>query len=279
MQATRIASTVQRDRVDGRPPIEGAHADIRIVNRAGASKLLTDEIEKLVLADRRKDEFLAILSHELRSPLAAIQNAIAVLRSSRVIEVSVQNGMHELIERQARQISLLATGLLDVGRITRGQLLLQLERIDLVTVLDNAIETVEPDFTRRAQVFAATRPRVSIWVLADASRLEQVFVNLLANASKYTDEGGQISLSLQAQDGYAVVRIKDSGIGIAAHTLPDIFDLFMQVDVTSARSRSGVGVGLALVRKIVEMHDGSVIALSAGLGQGSEFVVRLRAHG
>jgi signal transduction histidine kinase len=115
-------------------------------------------------------------------------------------------------------------------------------------------------------------------VLADASRLEQVFVNLLTNASKYTDEEGQISLSLQLEEGYAVVRVKDSGIGIAAHTLPNVFDLFMQADVTSARSRSGVGVGLALVRRIVEMHDGSVTALSAGLGQGSEFVVRLRAQ-
>jgi signal transduction histidine kinase len=108
--------------------------------------------------------------------------------------------------------------------------------------------------------------------------LEQVFVNLLTNASKYTDEGGQITLSVQTQDGYAVVRVKDSGIGIAAQALPDVFNLYMQVDVASARSRSGVGVGLALVRKIIEMHDGSVTALSAGLGKGSEFVVRLRAH-
>jgi signal transduction histidine kinase len=108
--------------------------------------------------------------------------------------------------------------------------------------------------------------------------LEQVFVNLLTNASKYTDAGGQISLSLQAKNGYAVVRVKDSGIGIAAQALQNVFDLFVQVDSASARSRSGAGVGLALVRKLVEMHDGSVTALSAGLGQGSEFVVRLRAQ-
>jgi signal transduction histidine kinase len=186
--------------------------------------------------------------------------------------------MHELIERQVQQMSLLASGLLDVGQLTRGQMQLQRARTDLLAVLNNAMETVEPDFNRRHQVFSATWPRCSIWVLADASRLEQVFVNLLTNASKYTDEGGQISLSLQALDGYAVVRIKDSGIGIAAHTLPNIFDLFMQVGAEAGRTRSGVGVGLALVRKIIEMHDGSVTALSAGLGQGSEFVVRLRAQ-
>jgi len=108
--------------------------------------------------------------------------------------------------------------------------------------------------------------------------LEQVFVNLLINASKYTDEGGRISMSLEAQGAYAVVRVKDSGIGIAAHMLPNVFDLYMQVDVAGERSRSGVGVGLALVRRIVELHEGSVSALSAGLGQGSEFVVRLRAQ-
>lgn len=259
------------------PQIASAYTDIRVMNGGGASSEPADEIQRLLLADQRKDEFLAILSHELRSPLAAIQNAITVLRSSRGIDMTVQSGMHELIERQARQISLLATGLLDVGQIARGQLRLQRARIDLVTVLDNAVETVAPEFSRRGQVFTLTRPRVSLWVLADASRLEQVFVNLLTNASKYTDDGAQISLSLQAQNGYAVVRVKDSGIGIAAQTLPRIFDLFVQADVASARSRSGVGVGLALVRKIIEMHDGSVAALSAGLGRGSEFVVRLRA--
>jgi signal transduction histidine kinase len=257
---------------------DGTDIAIRVVNpRCSSSSLLADQIEGLILADQRKDEFLAVLSHELRSPLGALQNAITVLRSPRGSDVTVQKGMYELIDRQIRQMSLLASGLLDVGRITRGQLQLQHSRIDLLTVLNNAVETVEPEFSRRQQTFKAIWSHASVWVLADASRLEQVFVNLLTNASKYTDDGGRISMSLQPEDGYAVVRVKDSGIGIAASALPNIFDLFMQVDVGSARSRSGVGVGLALVRRIVDMHGGSVKARSAGVGQGSEFVVRLRA--
>jgi signal transduction histidine kinase len=259
--------------------MQANQAAVELISPYGSlSSLLAGRIETLILADRRKDEFLAILSHELRSPLAAILNAIMVLRSPRGNEVAVHAGMLELIDRQVRQMLLLATGLQDVGRITRGQLQLQKSRIDLVTVLNNATETVDPDFSRRGQTLTTTWPCSSIWVLGDASRLEQVFINLLTNASKYTDEGGQISLSLQMQNYDVAVRIRDSGIGIAAEMLPNVFDLYMQVDVASARSRSGVGLGLALVRKIVEMHGGSVSAYSAGLGQGSEFVVRLRAQ-
>jgi two-component system CheB/CheR fusion protein len=174
-------------------------------------------------------------------------------------------------------MSLLATGLLDVGALARGQLQLQRTRIDLVTVLISATETVLSETSRRGQALTTAWPRSSVWVFADPNRLEQVFVNLLTNASKYTEEGGQISISLLELDGSATVRVRDSGIGIAPHMLAHVFELFMQVPVTSARQISGVGVGLALVRKLVEMHDGSVMALSAGLGQGSEFVVRLRA--
>jgi signal transduction histidine kinase len=257
--------------------MKGQHAEVTSVARSSPSSVLAMENHELVLADRRKDEFLAILSHELRSPLTAIQNAIAILRGPRGADASVQGGMLELIDRQVRQMSLLAAGLLDVGGIARGQLQLQHARIDLISVLIRAVETVQSDISRRGQLFTASLPRSSVWVLADPNRLEQVFVNLLTNASKYTDEGGQISLSLLALEGYAVVRIKDSGIGIAAHMLAHVFELFTQVPATSARPRSGVGVGLALVRKLVEMHEGSVTALSAGLGQGSEFVVRLRA--
>jgi signal transduction histidine kinase len=256
---------------------DGTHSAIRLVHPLSSpSSLASCRLDALVLADRRKDEFLAVLSHELRSPLGAVQNAIAVLRSPRGSDVTVQNGMYELIERQVRQMSLLASGLLDVGRITRGQLQLQHSRIDLLTVLNNAVETAEPEFSRRGQLFTATWAHCSVWVQADASRLEQVFINLLTNASKYTDNGGQITMSVQTQNGYAVVRVKDSGIGISALALPNIFDLFVQVNVASPRSRSGVGVGLALVRSIVDMHGGSVQALSAGPGLGSEFVVRLR---
>ena len=238
-------------------------------------QLLATKIDQLSAANRRKDEFLAILSHELRSPLASIQHGIGVLRSQSGAEVTVQRGMHELIERQVRQIAQLASGLLDVGRITSGHLLVERQRIDLLAVLAKAIETLEPEFRRRGQVLLPTGAASGIWLLADASRLEQVFVNVLANASKYSDEGGQVSLSVSAHDGHAIVRIKDSGIGIAEHALPHIFDLYVQADATSARSRSGLGIGLALVRKIVQLHGGTVTATSAGLAHGSEFIVRL----
>jgi len=237
--------------------------------------LLATKIEQLSTANRRKDEFLAILSHELRSPLASIQHGISVLRSQSGAEVTVQRGMHELIERQVRQIAQLASGLLDVGRITSGHLLVERQRIDLLAILAKAIETIEPEVCRRGQALLPTWAASNVWLLADASRLEQVFVNLLANASKYSDAGGQVLLSASTHDGHAIVRIKDSGIGIAAHALPHIFDLYVQADATSARSRSGLGIGLALVHKIVQLHGGTVTATSAGLGQGSEFIVRL----
>jgi signal transduction histidine kinase len=277
MHAAEIDRTTQKHPLAAHPWMPALHAGVTAVAGRSPSSLLALEIEKLVLVNRRKDEFLAMLSHELRSPLAAIQNAMAILRSSRGSDTAVQGGMHELIERQVRQMSLLANGLLDVGGIARGQLQLQQARIDLVTVLISAIETVQSDISRRCQLLTAAWPRSSIWVFADPGRLEQVFVNLLTNASKYTEEGGQISMSLLIVDGEAVVSIKDSGIGMAAHMLPHVFDLFMQVPVAAAHSRSGVGVGLALVRKLVEMHEGSVTALSGGIGQGSEFVVRLPA--
>jgi len=279
MQAANFDLTAESSHSSARPRIQAPHAEASPANGHSPSSSLAIELERLILADRRKDEFLAMLSHELRSPLSAIQNAIAILRSSQGADATVQGGMYELIDRQVRQMSLLASGLLDVGGIERGQLQLQYTRIDLITVLISAIETIQSDINRRGQVLSAVWPRSSVWVLADPNRLEQVFVNLLTNASKYSDEGGQISMSLLAQDGYAIVSVKDSGLGIAANALAHIFDLFMQVPIASAaaRPRSGVGLGLALVRKLVEMHDGSVTATSAGLGQGSEFVVRLRA--
>lgn len=237
--------------------------------------LLAAKVEQLSTANRRKDEFLAVLSHELRSPLASIQHGIAVLRSRNGADMTVQRGMHELIERQVRQIAQLAAGLLDVGRITSGHLLVERKRTELRAIVAKAIETLEPEFARRSQTFVPRWAAYGIWLMADASRLEQVFVNLLANASKYTDEGGRVSLSVSTENGYAIVRIKDSGIGIAAHALPNIFDLYVQVDATSPRSKSGLGIGLALVHKIVQLHGGTVTATSAGLGRGSEFVVRL----
>ena len=229
-------------------------------------------------ADRRKNEFLAMICHELRSPLASIGNAVGILRRATGDDLATQQRMHALIERQLGQMKLLADGLLDVSRITCGKLRLQRERVDLCLIVRNAIETLESDFNQRDHRLAATWPDVPVWLHADARRLEQVFVNLLGNASKYTDTGGELSVSTYARDGRAVVHIRDSGIGIARDVLPHIFDLFVQADEAAQRSRSGLGIGLSLVRTLVELHGGIVTATSVGLGQGSEFTVNLPAE-
>lgn len=238
-------------------------------------RLSRSRIDELITADRRKNEFLAVLCHELRSPLTSIQNAIGILRSRTGEDLALQRRMHALIERQVCQMTLLAAGLLDVSRITCGRLRLKRERVDLCVVVRDAIETLESDFNQRNHRVAATWPDAPVWLHADAGRLEQVFVNLLANASKYTDAGGKLALSVYTHRGDAVVCVRDSGIGIAHDVLPHIFDLFVQADDADPRSKSGLGIGLALVRMLTELHGGSVIAASAGLGQGSEFTVRL----
>ena len=165
--------------------------------------------------------------------------------------------------------------LLDVSRITHGRLHLQRERIDLRVILGNAIQTLETDIKQRNHRLTTALPDAPVWLQADPGRLEQVFVNLLANASKYTDKGGELAVSVSMRDGQAIVRVRDSGIGIAPEALPHIFDLFRQADEAAPRSQSGLGIGLALVRNLVESHGGNVIAESAGIGQGSEFTVYL----
>jgi signal transduction histidine kinase len=230
-------------------------------------------VEELTTANRRKDEFLAMLSHELRSPLAAIQNAVRLLSSQ--TETPPRQKTQALIERQVRRMTQLVDDLLDISRISHGRLHLQRERIDLRVVVSNAIETLELDINERHQRLTTALPDAPVWLQADPWRLEQVFVDLLANASRYTDAGGELAVWVDTRDGQAVVGIRDSGIGIAPDALPHIFDLFKQADQAAPRSKSGLGIGLALVRNLVELHGGSVTAASAGIGQGSEFTVRL----
>ena len=221
------------------------------------------------------DESIAVLLHELRSPLAAIQNAMAVLRLGSKDE-SFQQRVHEIIERQVRQLALLTSnfGRSPGCRLAKTQL--QLARTDLCTVIRRAVDTVTSQLTERRQKLTADLPESNTWILGDASRLEQVFVNLLANASKYSETGGRIALSLHVCDGHALVGVRDSGIGIDADVLPDIFGLFVRADSMAVRKRSGLGIGLALVRSILSAHDGTVSATSAGVGQGSQFTVRLK---
>jgi signal transduction histidine kinase len=254
--------------------VETAHRGFDAPQQA-FTRSANEQIEELLTDERLKNEFLAILGHELRSPLVAVQNAVRILNGEGGQDLVVQQRMHALIERQVRQMMLLTTGLRDVSRMSRGQLHLHRERIDLRVVLADAIETMEPELQQRSHRLKTRLPDGPVWLQADADRLDQVFQNLLGNASKYTNPGGNIALSLQVRDHTAVVRVRDSGIGIAAHALPHIFDLFMQADQSVQRSRSGLGVGLALVQTLVELHGGRVSAMSAGIGQGSEFTVRL----
>ena len=230
-------------------------------------------VEELASANRRKDEFLAILGHELRSPLASILNGIHLL--SHQAEDASSSKINAMIERQVRRMTQLLDDLLDISWITQGCLHLHRERIDLRDVVSNAIETLESDIKQRNHRLTIAWPDTPVWLHADPGRLEQVFVNLLANASKYTDTGGELAVSVHVRGGQVVVRVRDSGIGIASEVLPRVFDLFRQADAAAARAHSGLGVGLALVRCLVESHGGSVIGASAGLGQGSEFTVCL----
>jgi signal transduction histidine kinase len=230
--------------------------------------------EELATINRRKDEFLAVLSHELRSPLGSIQNAFRLLRSLSA-ETPAWHKTQALIERQIDRMTQLVDDLLDVSRIAHGHLRVERERIDLCVVVRNAIETLEADIRQRKHRLTVVLPDEPVWLQGDAGRLEQVFVNVLANASRYTAVGGDLVVCLHAQEGQAVVRVRDSGIGIEPHVLPHIFDLFKRADAAASRSKAGLGIGLTLVRDLVELHGGSVTAASAGAGQGSEFTICL----
>jgi signal transduction histidine kinase len=244
-----------------------------ITQQSGSLRQARLQVEELAAANRRKDEFLATLSHELRSPLGSIRHAVHVLGQR--AEAPVQQRMRALIERQLGRMTHLVDELLDVSRISNGRLYLHRERIDLRVVVRNAIETLESDINERKHRLSTRLPDAPVWLRADPRRLEQVFVNLLANASRYTDAGGELTVWIHTKDGQAVVRVRDSGIGVAAEALPHIFDLFKQGNAADPHSRAGLGVGLAVVRNLVELHGGRVVAASAGVGRGSEFTVCL----
>ena len=222
---------------------------------------------------RRKDEFLAMLSHELRNPLSPIASALQLL-SLQKNEDRMQHQARTIIERQVKQLTRLIDDLLEVSRITTGRIHLQRERVDLSTILTNAVETVRPLLNQRRHRLITTIPLDPIWLNADAARLEQVVVNLLTNAAKYTEDAGKIWLTVEQQSHECVLRVRDTGIGIAAELLPHVFDLFTQAERSLDRSQGGLGIGLALVQRLVQMHDGRV-EVTSSLGQGSEFVVHL----
>jgi PAS domain S-box-containing protein len=242
-----------------------------ITERKETEQRLRESEAALREADRRKDEFLATLAHELRNPLAPIRNAAQLLRQAG-LEESRRRAVVDMLDRQVRQMVRLIDDLLEVGRITTGKIRLVSERLDLRDVIDHAIEAMHPDELHR---FSASLPDRAIPVEGDPARLTQVFSNLLGNAVKYTPKGKAISIDAAVHGGEAWVTVRDEGIGIAADELPQLFEMFSQLDSNPQRGRTGLGVGLALARVFVEMHGGAIRAASEGSGKGSEFVVTL----
>ena len=257
------------------------NANIRDITDRTRLELERDRLESAMRAQtaslldlhHRKDEFLAMLGHELRNPLAAILNGVQLLRLQKN-EGPTQQKARTIIERQVAQLTRLVDDLLEVARITTGRIHLQLERVALNGIARNGIETVYTLISERRHVLKVLIPEEPIWVYADASRMEQVVVNLLTNAAKYTHDGGQISLTVEKVGTQCVLSVRDSGVGIASDLLPHVFDLFTQAERSLDRAQGGLGIGLALVERLVQMHGGTVTVTST-LGMGSEFVVRL----
>jgi PAS domain S-box-containing protein len=225
-------------------------------------------------ADRHKDEFLAMLAHELRNPLAPIRNAVQALKIIGPPDPQTQK-LRDMIDRQVTHMSRLVDDLLDVSRITRNKIELRKERLELMTAVVRAVETSRPMIDARKHRLTVSLPPDPAPVEGDLTRLSQVISNLLDNAAKYTEEGGNISLTSEKSGSRVVIRVKDDGMGIPSHILPHVFDLFTQADRSLDRSQGGLGIGLTLVRRLVELHGGSVEAHSAGPGKGSEFVIYL----
>ncbi len=227
-------------------------------------------------ADRRKDEFLAMLAHELRNPLAPVRNALHIMKLAGIDEAAVKRA-RETAERQILHLTRLVDDLMDVSRITRGKIQLRKQPVELAAIMAGAVEAGRPLIESRRHELTVTFPPAAVRLDADPTRLTQVLANLLHNAAKYTDEGGHIWLAAERQGPEVVIRVRDNGVGIPAEMLPRIFDLFTQLGRSLDRSEGGLGIGLTLVRRLVEMHGGSVHASSLGLGRGSEFVIRLPA--
>lgn len=232
--------------------------------------------ETLRLMDRRKDEFLAMLAHELRNPLAPISNAVRLLKMQEATDPKLALSCN-IIDRQVTNMTRLLDDLLDMARIMQGKIRLKIEHFELTDIVNNAIETSRPLLESRKQELIISQTMTPQWLEGDHVRLAQVLSNLLNNAAKYTGEGGKIMLSVMREGSDAVIEIKDTGIGISPDILPQIFDLFTQADHTLAHSQGGLGIGLTLVRQLVEIHGGTVTAASEGIGQGSTFTVRLPA--
>lgn len=242
---------------------------------------LQDEIQerrrteaRLEQANRRKDEFLAMLSHELRNPLAPIGNAVEIIRRLGGHDPKLM-WANDITDRQLRQLTRLVDELLDVARIGEGKIALQTAPVELTSLLMHCVELQRPALMARRQTLTQAMPATPIWIQADATRMEQVVNNLLSNANKYTPEGGSVHVATHVEQGRAVISVRDDGIGIEADLLPRVFDLFEQGDRGLDRSQGGLGVGLTLVQRLVKLHQGRVEAISAGTGKGADFRIYL----
>lgn len=262
---------------DSAAPIRGDSGAIRgavVVFRDITDRKQAEEASKE--ADRRKDEFLATLAHELRNPLAPIRNSLEVIKRSNG-NLAVIEQSRSTMERQLGQMVRLVDDLIDVSRISRNKLELRKKKVELASIIHQAVETCRPIAEAASQELAIALPAEPIYLNADAARLAQAFGNLLTNSCKFTGRGGRIELTAERRSAEAVIRVKDNGIGIPPDMLSKIFEMFTQIDQSLERTQSGLGIGLTLVKRLVEMHDGEIAAHSEGPGHGSEFVVRLPA--
>ncbi len=258
---------------------EGIHQVIQfnvrdITERSRLEKLLHAQAAELSDLHQRKDEFLAMLSHELRSPLAPIANAVQLLSLQQGTESRIQQQSRNIIERQLGKLEHLVDDLLEVSRITSGRVQLRQEWVSICGIAEGAVETVRPLMEQRRHELSLSLPMQPIWLYGDPARLEQVITNLLTNAAKYTEERGCIWLSVQRDREECVIRVRDTGVGISTALLPHVFELFTQAERSLDRSQGGLGIGLALVQRLTELHGGTVEAQSQP-GKGSEFIVRL----
>jgi PAS domain S-box-containing protein len=245
-----------------------------ITERRMLEDSLAARASDLVRADRSKDEFLAMLAHELRNPLAPLRNAVGLL-ARLVPPGTAARSAVEMSDRQVRHMTRLVNDLLDVSRITQGKIELRREPVVVAEAVRDVVDAIGPLAEQRGQRLTVRMPERSPTILADGVRIAQVLENLLSNASKYTDSGGSIDLCVEEEGEEVVIRVADTGIGIERDHLAQVFELFTQIDATMDRAEGGLGIGLSLVKRLVELHGGTVSAHSAGRGCGTSFVVRL----
>ena len=266
-----VAEVTERRRAEEQLRELNENLDRLVAQRTRTLEKLEAELRE---AARRKDEFIATLAHELRNPLAPVRNAVQLLRYQEPIPPPARQA-RDVIARQVRVMSRLIDDLMDVSRINQGRIELRRERVELANIVELAVESSRPSIVEFGHALSIVLPEAPVVLDADPIRLSQVFVNLLTNAAKYTDRGGRIELAVEMHDAEVTISVRDDGIGIPPAELPNVFAMFAQVEDALTRSRGGLGIGLTLVKHLVELHGGRVEAHSAGVGQGSAFVVTL----